>query len=135
MRSTGTFGAASLAGLISLGASAAVQDIFPDDYVDSWPPSLGLAARLYQCFPGSVKDSRNSVMVWADKGNRVLAVGSAFQGGTIPAYAQPIAHASTSDSPQSILVAAPGQVVGGPRKTPRLATRDSKLTCFPTSED
>jgi hypothetical protein len=84
---------ASLA-LAFVGAASA-DDGFPQDpHAWLWPDNLTAPARVYQCSPAASRHARDSVMVWADKANKVVAFGAVAERGQLPAYAQALGNSA-----------------------------------------
>lgn len=82
---------ASLA--LAFAGAASADDGFPQDpHAWFWPNNLAPAARVYQCWPATSRNTRDLVMVWTDKTNKVVAFGVVAERGQIPAYAQALGN-------------------------------------------
>ncbi|HSH89168.1 MAG TPA: hypothetical protein VK996_04230 [Ramlibacter sp.] len=126
-------GFAFIVAAFACAGTASAVGTFPDDSASMWPENLGSTFRLYHCHPTTAKNVMDSVMLWTDKGDKVLAVGAPLQRGRLPAYAEPIAVPATFGDP--IRVAAKGYTVVSDRHGHTMKVGVTKLSCVPTSED
>jgi hypothetical protein len=113
-------------------SAASANEIFPEDLVWWWPENIVDAARIYQCSPATSRETRDSVMVWTDASNKVVAFGSALEGGRIPPYAMALASSGGPDAMQSVRVAAKGHLVISTKKTHVLKLKETRLGCIPS---
>jgi hypothetical protein len=118
-----------------LGAASA-EVIYPEDYVWWWPENIVGAARAFECSAHAARNARDSVMVWTDAKYNVVAIGSASEGGQIPAYAKVLARSGRETvAMQSVYVAALGHRVIPTPKTHVLKLQELKLSCIPSFEE
>jgi hypothetical protein len=123
-----------LLALASAGTASA-DEVFPEDLSWWWPQNIERAARLFHCRPAATNDIRQSVMVWTDKEFRVLAFGSALEGGRVPAYASALGRHGSVDARLSVRVATRGHSVISTGRTHALQLNETRLTCLATSDD
>ena len=106
-----------------------------DDVAWWWPEHVGNAANAFFCTPPASQDPQQSVMVWTDTRNHVVAYGAALQGGELPPYASALANAGAPDPRRIVYAAAQGFHVVASGKNRTLGIGDTKLNCGPTSND
>jgi hypothetical protein len=131
-------------------------EFLPDDPAWWWPEELGAAAGMFQCQPAVVaRSARNkpaesvartatptqtlpvpSMIVWADKANRVIAFGSTVGTAPLPSYAAAL-HSASEKLPahRPIHAATPGHVLRITTKKIALRLQGIELACVRTWDD
>jgi len=92
----------------AIPAMPAPDDLaFFDNLQSWWPRDLGAAAAMLQCRPAPATGSsgsqqQDSILVWVDKANDVMAFGSTREDGSLPAFAskRPPTHGSPFTLPR-----------------------------------
>lgn len=124
----------ALIALAFLGTASA-DEIFPEDLSWWWPRNVGSAARVYECLSARSRDTRDSVIVWTDKSNKVVAFGSALEGGRIPAHAMALGHPGGPDARNPVRAAAAGHRVISNKRTHVLLLKEASFSCTPSTDD
>lgn len=121
--------------LAGQSGTASTGNVSPEDLVWWWPLNVGDAAGLFQCWPNAAKSSGDSVVVWTDKANHVVAFGAAQDAAQLPAYAAALGTAGTREASPFVQVAGKGHVVQVAEKKSALRLNDMQLDCVRTSDD
>lgn len=99
------------------------------------PENLGAAAGMFQCKPTEASSNLESVVVWTDSVNKVVAFGAAREGTPLPAYATALGGAEIVDVHQPMHVAVEGHVMQTLREKSVLRLKDTELACIRTWDD
>ena len=111
------------------------DSLISDDVALWWPQKVGNAALEFLCAPKTSQDTRDSVLVWTDTKNNVVAYGAALQGGVLPPYATGLVDANEPDLRRIVYPAAQNFRVVAAKKTYALKIRNTNLGCVPSSGD
>jgi hypothetical protein len=81
--------------LASNGAprQSAPQGVVPDEALQDWPSQLPDAVGIFQCWPGAQRKTHESIVVWTDREDHVIALAPAREEDTLPH--RPAARAAT----------------------------------------
>ena len=109
--------------------------VYPEDLVWWWPLNVGSATTLFHCWPKAARSSADSVAVWTDKANHVVAFGAAKEGAQLPAYAVALGTTGKREASPFVEIAGKGHVVRVAEKRSALRLNAMQLDCVRTSDD
>lgn len=121
--------------LAGQSATGTAGNVFPEDLVWWWPLNIGSATSLFHCWPNTAKSSADSVVVWTDKANHVVAFGAARDAAQLPTYAVALGTTGKRDASPFVQIAGKGHVVRVAGKKSALRLNDMQLDCVRTSDD
>jgi hypothetical protein len=121
--------------LAGQSGTASAGNVFPEDLVWWWPLNVGSATSLFHCWPNAAKSSTDSVVVWTDKANHVVAFGAAKDAAQLPAYATALGTTGKRDASPFVQIAGKGHVVRVTEKKSALKLNGMQLDCVRTSDD
>lgn len=121
--------------LAGQSGTASAGNVFPEDLVWWWPLNVGSATSLFHYWPNAAKSSADSVVVWTDKANHVVAFGAAQDAAQLPAYAVALGTTGKRDASPFVQIAGKGHVVRVAEKKSALRLNDMQLDCVRTSDD
>jgi len=119
-----------------LHAHTVVQDdLVTEGFSWGWPAHLVDAAGMFQCSPANAESSPQSVVVWTNGANSVVAFSSALEGAPLPAYALALRGKGANDASQPIQVADRRHVVQPSGDRYALMLGKTELRCTATWDD
>ena len=119
-----------------LHAHTVVQDdLVSEGFSWGWPAHLIDAAGMFQCSPANEESSPQSVVVWTNGANSVVAFSSALEGVPLPAYALALRGKGANDGSQPVQVADRRHVVQPSGDRHALMLGKTELTCTATWDD
>lgn len=121
--------------LAGQSGNASVGNVYPEDLVWWWPLNVGSATTLFHCWPNAARSSADSVVVWTDKANHVVAFAAARDAAQLPAYAVALGTTGKRDASPFVQIAGKGHVVRVAEKKSALRLNDIELACIRTSDD
>jgi hypothetical protein len=107
----------------------------PDEFVWAWPEQLGSAAGMFACQPDTARSTRESVVVWTDGMNKVVAYGSARGEAPLASYAFALGPPREGLQEEPINVATEGFVVKTAGRKHTLQVNGTTLACIRTWND
>ena len=123
--------------LASTGAprQSAPQGVVPDEALQDWPSQLPDAVGIFQCWPGAQRKTHESIVVWTDREDHVIALAPAREEDTLPAYAAALRDTDSARGNGAVLVADGRHRVAPAQDGPALSLGTVQLQCAVTSDD
>ncbi len=116
-------------------ASVTHDDLLAEGFSYGWPEFLVAATSMYHCAPTAGRGTKDSVVVWTDKANQIVAFGPAQEGETLPAHVLALGAAQAVPADTSIRVAEGGHAVLVSARQNTLQVNGMQLACVRTWDD